>query len=117
MASHSGQHREPVHSPNADSMHISTRKTESTGAKLSIRAVTPVCISLLLPDTPSNHSTVFFSDKVEFMKRLGHRVNLIPVIAKADTLTDAEIKAFKARILDDIAMHNIPVYTPTKYVF
>lgn len=35
---------------------------------------------------------------IEFMKRLGGRVNLIPVIAKSDTLTDDEIKAFKARV-------------------
>ena len=35
---------------------------------------------------------------IEFMKRLGTRVNLIPVIAKSDTLTDEEIKGFKARV-------------------
>jgi septin 7 len=46
------------------------------------------------------------------MKRLGHRVNLIPVIAKSDTLTDDEIKAFKGRILEDMAFHNIPYYQP-----
>ncbi|OAJ36579.1 hypothetical protein, variant [Batrachochytrium dendrobatidis JEL423] len=34
---------------------------------------------------------------IEFMKRLAGRVNLIPVIAKSDTLTEEEIKAFKAR--------------------
>ena len=36
---------------------------------------------------------------IEFMKRLGTRVNLIPVIAKSDTLTDEEIKGFKARVM------------------
>ncbi len=50
---------------------------------------------------------------IEFMKRLGSKVNLIPVIAKSDTLTDDEIKAFKARILEDIAVHKIPIYHPT----
>ncbi|KAI8811053.1 Septin-domain-containing protein [Cladochytrium replicatum] len=49
---------------------------------------------------------------VEFMKRLCHRVNLIPVIAKSDTLTEEEIKAFKARILEDIAFHKIKIYQP-----
>jgi septin 7 len=32
------------------------------------------------------------------MRRLHTRVNLIPVIAKADTLTDEEIVDFKARV-------------------
>lgn len=35
---------------------------------------------------------------VEVMRRLHTRVNLIPVIAKADTLTDEEILAFKQRV-------------------
>jgi septin 7 len=32
------------------------------------------------------------------MRRLHHRVNLIPVIAKADTMNDEEIADFKARV-------------------
>lgn len=35
---------------------------------------------------------------VEVMRRLHTRVNLIPVIAKSDTLTDEEILAFKQRV-------------------
>lgn len=35
---------------------------------------------------------------VEVMKRLHTKVNLIPVIAKADTLTDDEVVAFKHRV-------------------
>lgn len=35
---------------------------------------------------------------VEVMRRLHTKVNLIPVIAKADTLTDEEIIAFKQRV-------------------
>ena len=35
---------------------------------------------------------------IEFMSRLHHRVNLIPVIAKSDILSDEEIKQFKARV-------------------
>ena len=35
---------------------------------------------------------------IEFMRRLHTKVNLIPIIAKADTLTDEEIAAFKARV-------------------
>jgi septin family protein len=32
------------------------------------------------------------------MKRLGTRVNLIPVIAKADTLTGSDLAKFKKRV-------------------
>ena len=35
---------------------------------------------------------------IEFMRRLHNKVNLIPVIAKADTLTDDEVSAFKRRV-------------------
>jgi septin family protein len=35
---------------------------------------------------------------IEIMKRLHLRVNLIPVIAKSDTMTEEEIKAFKRRV-------------------
>ena len=35
---------------------------------------------------------------IEFMRQLHTKVNLIPIIAKADTLTDEEIAEFKARV-------------------
>lgn len=35
---------------------------------------------------------------IETMKRLGTRVNLIPVIAKADTMTPQDILAFKENV-------------------
>ncbi|KAH8928489.1 Septin-domain-containing protein [Atractiella rhizophila] len=52
---------------------------------------------------------------IEFMRRLHTKVNLIPVIAKADTMTEDEINAFKTRILSDIAFHNIQIYQAPKY--
>jgi len=33
------------------------------------------------------------------MKQLGSRVNLIPVIAKADTITRADLAEFKNRVI------------------
>ncbi|XP_078600242.1 septin-2B-like isoform X19 [Branchiostoma floridae x Branchiostoma japonicum] len=47
---------------------------------------------------------------VEFMKALHHKVNIVPVIAKADTLTPKEVRALKARILEEIAQHGIKIY-------
>ncbi|KAF2101494.1 septin AspB [Rhizodiscina lignyota] len=52
---------------------------------------------------------------VEVMRRLHTKVNLIPVIAKADTLTDEEIMAFKQRILADIQYHNIQIFEGPRY--
>jgi len=46
------------------------------------------------------------------MKRLGTRVNLIPVIAKADTLTQTDLATFKQRIRDVIVAQGIRVYQP-----
>lgn len=45
------------------------------------------------------------------MKQLGQRVNLIPVIAKADTLTPSDMELFKDRIRDCISTHGIQVYS------
>ncbi|KZW03149.1 Septin [Exidia glandulosa HHB12029] len=49
---------------------------------------------------------------IEIMKRLGTRVNLIPVIAKADTLTQGDLANFKQRIRAVIAAQNIRIYQP-----
>ncbi|KAJ8653988.1 hypothetical protein O0I10_010324 [Lichtheimia ornata] len=48
---------------------------------------------------------------IEIMKRLGSRVNLIPVIAKADTLTQKDLTVFKQKILETIEAQNIRVYS------
>ncbi|CAO3644959.1 unnamed protein product [Cunninghamella blakesleeana] len=44
---------------------------------------------------------------IEVMKRLGSRVNLIPVIAKADTLTPVDLAKFK----QNVSAQNIQVYS------
>ncbi|KAG8981460.1 hypothetical protein FRB90_007246 [Tulasnella sp. 427] len=49
---------------------------------------------------------------IEIMKRLGTRVNLIPVVAKADTLTQNDLALFKQRIRDVINAQGIRIYTP-----
>ncbi|KAL3712639.1 Cell division control protein 3 [Talaromyces marneffei ATCC 18224] len=52
---------------------------------------------------------------IEVMRRLHTKVNLIPVIAKADTLTDEEIALFKQRILADIQYHSIQIFEGPRY--
>jgi septin 7 len=60
------------------------------------------------------HACVFFIQPtghslkpldIEVMRRLHTKVNLIPVIAKSDTLTDEEIASFKARVSTDKYMN------------
>ncbi|XP_066302286.1 septin-5-like isoform X1 [Branchiostoma lanceolatum] len=46
----------------------------------------------------------------EFMKRLQDKVNIVPVIAKADTLTPAEVKKLKAKINEEIEKCEIKIY-------
>jgi len=45
------------------------------------------------------------------MAALQHKVNLIPVIAKADLLTTDELVRFKARVMSDISEAGIATYT------
>lgn len=46
------------------------------------------------------------------MKRLGTRANLIPVIAKADTMTPNDLLLFKQRIREVINAQGIRIYVP-----
>lgn len=57
---------------------------------------------------PSGHGLK--SLDIEFMKRLCDKVNIIPVVAKADTLTADECVLFKKQILNEIAQHKIKIY-------
>ncbi|CAG5080004.1 Oidioi.mRNA.OKI2018_I69.PAR.g9443.t3.cds [Oikopleura dioica] len=47
---------------------------------------------------------------IEFMRRLHEKVNIVPLIAKADTMTPDECHDFKKEILREIQMHNINIY-------
>ena len=47
---------------------------------------------------------------IEVMKKLHDKVNLIPIIAKADTMTTEEIKNFKATVLNVIAEQKLQIY-------
>ncbi|CAN6630276.1 cell division control protein 11 [Trichomonascus vanleenenianus] len=48
---------------------------------------------------------------VEFMKLLASKVNIVPVLAKADALTPDELVENKRLIMEDIEHYNIPVYS------
>ena len=95
---------------NPGSTRISSKKTESTGVKLLTIVFMPVCTSssrrvtreyIFIDVAYISVTKLSRSLKpldIEFMRRLHTKVNLIPVIAKADTLTDDEVAEFKARV-------------------
>ncbi|XP_033028138.1 septin-5-like isoform X1 [Lacerta agilis] len=47
---------------------------------------------------------------VEFMKALHQRVNIVPVLAKADTLMPSEVERMKNKIRDEIDQFGIRIY-------
>lgn len=47
---------------------------------------------------------------IEFMKQLHDKINIIPVIAKADTLTPEECAHFKSQIMNQILAAKIKIY-------
>ncbi|KAJ3019405.1 hypothetical protein HKX48_002104 [Thoreauomyces humboldtii] len=64
--------------------------------------------ALLYFIAPTGHSLREID--IEFMKRLGVRANIIPVIAKSDSMGPAELASFKKRVMEDIAYYKIPIY-------
>jgi len=44
------------------------------------------------------------------MKKLDSKVNIIPIIAKADTISKVELSKFKARIMQEISSNGIRIY-------
>uniref|UniRef100_A0A0B7ADY7 Septin-type G domain-containing protein n=1 Tax=Arion vulgaris TaxID=1028688 RepID=A0A0B7ADY7_9EUPU len=47
---------------------------------------------------------------IAFMKAVHHKVNIVPVLAKADTLTQLEVTALKKKITDQIDEQGIRIY-------
>lgn len=63
----------------------------------------------VLPRTSIDRDSLRELD-IELMKRLSPRVNVIPVIGKADSLTPTELAASKKLVMEDIAHYQIPIY-------
>lgn len=58
--------------------------------------------------TPTGHGLRELD--VEIMKQLARFVNVIPIVARADSFTVEELKDFKQNIMNDIHHFNIPVF-------
>uniref|UniRef100_A0A3P9M0Y6 Neuronal-specific septin-3 n=2 Tax=Oryzias latipes TaxID=8090 RepID=A0A3P9M0Y6_ORYLA len=63
--------------------------------------------------SPTGHSLRQLD--VEFMKRLSHSVNIIPVIAKSDTMTVEEKQEFKQRVRKELEMNGIEFYPQKEF--
>ncbi len=44
------------------------------------------------------------------MKKLQDKVNIIPIIAKSDTITKAELAKFKVKVMSEIRANKIRLY-------
>ncbi|KAJ1984530.1 Cell division control protein 11 [Dimargaris cristalligena] len=64
--------------------------------------------ALLYFITPTGHGLRELD--IKLMKRVGNRVNVIPIIAKSDSLTVNELRDFKKRVMEDIDQFRIPIY-------
>ncbi|KAJ1929801.1 Cell division control protein 11 [Tieghemiomyces parasiticus] len=64
--------------------------------------------ALLYFITPTGHGLRELD--IKLMKRVGNRVNVIPIVAKSDSLTVDELNAFKKRVMEDIDNFRIPIY-------
>lgn len=81
---------------------------EETRIKRNPRFVDTRVHVLLYFITPTGHGLRELD--ISCMKRLAKYVNIIPVIGRADSFTQLEIKEFKEQIRADIERFNIPVF-------
>jgi septin 6/8/11 len=58
--------------------------------------------------TPNGHGLK--SIDLVCMKKLDQKVNIIPIIAKADTVNKAELAKFKAKIMIELKANGVSIY-------
>ncbi|EDO37950.1 predicted protein [Nematostella vectensis] len=58
--------------------------------------------------SPTGHSLK--SLDLVCMKQLDKKVNIIPIIAKADTIAKSELKQFKQKIMDELESNGVEIY-------
>lgn len=91
-----------------DNQHDSFMRQEKQPSRLNKHDLrVHVCLYFI---RPTGHSLKPLD--VEAMKKLGIRCNLVPVIAKADTLSPNEMLDFKNRIRAIIEAQDIRIYSP-----
>ncbi|KAK6464774.1 Septin-domain-containing protein [Scheffersomyces coipomensis] len=81
---------------------------EETRIKRNPRFIDTRVHALLYFITPTGHGLREID--IQCMKRLSKYVNIIPVIGRADTFTETELKHFKTQIKIDIEKFNVPIF-------
>ncbi|XP_059979099.1 septin-12 isoform X1 [Lagenorhynchus albirostris] len=94
-----------VPTPQTLQLQSVTHVIEESGVKLK----------LTVTDTPGfgdqiNNDNRLRPLDIEFLRRLCRTVNVVPVIARADSLTIEEREAFRHRIQENLKTHGIEVY-------
>ncbi|XP_055098856.1 septin-12 isoform X2 [Symphalangus syndactylus] len=94
-----------VPTPQTLQLHSVTHVIEEKGVKLK----------LTVTDTPGfgdqiNNDNCLRPLDIEFLQRLCRSVNVVPVIARADSLTMEEREAFRRRIQQNLRTHCIDIY-------
>uniref|UniRef100_A0A2K5PXP9 Septin 12 n=1 Tax=Cebus imitator TaxID=2715852 RepID=A0A2K5PXP9_CEBIM len=94
-----------VPTPQTLQLHSVTHVIEEKGVKLK----------LTVTDTPGfgdqiNNDKCLRPLDIEFLQRLCQTVNVVPVIARADSLTMEEREAFRRRIQQNLRTHCIDIY-------
>ena len=65
-----------------------------------------VCLYFI---TPNGHGLK--SIDLVCMKKLDQKVNIIPIIAKADTINKAELSKFKSKIMNELKANGVSIYS------
>lgn len=87
---------------------------EETRIKRNPRFVDTRVHVLLYFITPTGHGLREID--IVCMKRLSKYVNILPIISKADSFTESELKWFKTQIKIDIEKFNVPVFQFDSYL-
>lgn len=87
---------------------------EETRIKRNPRFVDTKVHVLLYFISPSGHGLKELD--ISCMKRLSKYVNIIPVISKADSFTEDELKYFKKQVRIDLEKFNVPVFQFDNYL-
>lgn len=87
---------------------------EETRIKRNPRFVDTRVHVLLYFITPTGHGLREID--IQCMKRLSKYVNIIPIVGRADSFTEAELRHFKQQIRTDIERFNVPIFQFDNYL-
>ncbi|KAE8746939.1 hypothetical protein FOCC_FOCC006359 [Frankliniella occidentalis] len=97
-------------------LDASTVEIEERGVKLRLTVVDTPGFGDAIDNTDCFRAIIQYIDDqlkpldIQFMKQLHNKVNIVPVIAKADVLTKKEMLRLKKRVMEEIEKNEIKIY-------